>query len=449
MNDASFMSATSVTKRDGFRSQSKGSTTTASGDPRRERPAGDTVDGVTTAGVGDQVGDLVGDSERLRRIDAVTGAALTHLDVPDLLDELLDRVREIFVVDTAAVLLLDEASGELVATAASGIEEEVRQGVRVPVGEGFAGRIAAEVRPVIIDDVDHSDVLNPLLSERGIASLVGVPLVVESRVDRRAPPRLADTTAVPVEDVEFVQMVADRIALAVEARRSNVERAAAAALQRSLIPDRLPAIPGLELAGRYLPAGAGGVGGDWYDVFLLPTGRVGVVIGDVLGRGLRRRGRDGPAPQRPARLRPRHGRAGRGARAARPQAPHFEAGQMTTVLYAVIEPDLEPLSLASAGHPLPLVASAAARSPPSTPPSIRRSASTPACAAGRPSSTCRPVPSSRCSPTAWSSAGASRSPTGSSGCAGRSAPARPISGARRRSTPCSPGPSHPTTWPCS
>ena len=306
------------------------------------------------------MGDLVGDTERLRRIDAVTGAALTHLDVPDLLDELLERVREIFVVDTAAVLLLDEASGDLVATAASGIEDEVRQGVRVPLGQGFAGRIAAEVRPVIIDDVDHSDVLNPLLSERGIASLVGVPLVVESRVigvlhlGSVTPRRFGSA------DVEFVQMVADRIALAVEARRSNVERAAAAALQRSLIPDRLPGIPGLELAGRYLPAVAGGVGGDWYDVFLLPTGRIGVVIGDVLGRGL-------PAAVVMGRL-----RSALRAYALDTTDPgevlerldrklqHFEAGQMTTVLYAVIEPDLESLSLTSAGHPLPLMASAEA-----------------------------------------------------------------------------------------
>ena len=237
MNDASFMSATSVTKRDGFRSQSKG----VWADRRRvhrARRTGGTVGDVTTAGAGDRLGDLVGDTERLRRIDAVTGAALTHLDVPDLLDELLERVREIFVVDTAAVLLLDEASGDLVATAASGIEDEVRQGVRVPVGQGFAGRIAAEVRPVIIDDVDHSDVLNPLLSERGIASLVGVPLVVESRVigvlhlGSVTPRRFGSA------DVEFVQMVADRIALA--DRGPAVERRAGRRGRTAAKPDPRP-----------------------------------------------------------------------------------------------------------------------------------------------------------------------------------------------------------------
>ena len=64
------------------------------------------------------------------------------------------RVREALQADTAAVLLLDSPSGQLVATAASGLEEEVLQGARVPVGKGFAGRIAAQGRPVIIDHVD-------------------------------------------------------------------------------------------------------------------------------------------------------------------------------------------------------------------------------------------------------------------------------------------------------
>jgi anti-sigma regulatory factor (Ser/Thr protein kinase)/putative methionine-R-sulfoxide reductase with GAF domain len=314
---------------------------------------GGTLDGMSAGGHGEHLSDI----ERLRRLESVTDAALTHLDVSDLLAELLERVRELLEVDTAAVLLLDEASGDLVATAASGIEEEVRQGVRVPMGEGFAGRIAADVTPVVIEDVDHSDVLNPILRERGIQTLVGVPLVVESRVIGVLHVGSVTARRFEPDDVEFIQMVGDRVALAVEARRSNVERAAASALQRSLIPDRLPAIPGLELAGRYLPAGAGGVGGDWYDVFVLPTGRVGVVMGDVLGRGLR-------AAVVMGRL-----RSALRAYALETTEPgevlerldrklqHFEAGQMTTVLYAILDTDLATVSLSSAGHPLPMMSS--------------------------------------------------------------------------------------------
>ncbi len=53
---------------------------------------------------------------------------------------------------------------------------------------------------------------------------------------------------------------------------------AAVALHRSLLPARLPAVPGTGLAARYV-TGTGNVGGDWYDVFTLPEGRPGVVVG--------------------------------------------------------------------------------------------------------------------------------------------------------------------------
>ena len=110
---------------------------------------------------------------RLRSIQSITDAALSRLDDRERLVELLDRIREILHVDTAAVLLLDFAARQLVATAAVGLEDEVRQGVRIPVGQGFAGRIAAEHRPVVLDRVDHGTVLNPILLAKGIRSMMG------------------------------------------------------------------------------------------------------------------------------------------------------------------------------------------------------------------------------------------------------------------------------------
>ncbi len=94
-----------------------------------------------------------------------------------------------------------------------------------------------------------------------------------------APRRFTD------DDVSLLQIAADRVASATQSRRVEVDRAAAAVLQRSLLPARLPVVPGLELAARYVPAESGGVGGDWYDVFTLPSGWLCIVIGDVVGRG--------------------------------------------------------------------------------------------------------------------------------------------------------------------
>ncbi|HUP87395.1 MAG TPA: SpoIIE family protein phosphatase [Acidimicrobiales bacterium] len=82
--------------------------------------------------------------------------------------------------------------------------------------------------------------------------------------------------------------IAAHAAVAVQnARLYSNQRAAAETLQQSLLPDRLPVIPGVSLAARYLPGGPGlDVGGDWYDVFGLPDGSLGLVMGDVVGRGV-------------------------------------------------------------------------------------------------------------------------------------------------------------------
>ena len=120
--------------------------------------------------------------EKLRDVQSITDRALSELDSQALLDELVERVREALQADTAAVLLLDHPSGHLVATAASGLEEEVQQGVRIHIGRGFAGRIAAQGSPVVLDEVDHTKVVNPILLAKGIRSLMGAPLVVNGAV---------------------------------------------------------------------------------------------------------------------------------------------------------------------------------------------------------------------------------------------------------------------------
>jgi GAF domain-containing protein len=158
-------------------------------------------------------------TDQLRQLQALTDAALAHLDLDTLLASLLERTREILDVDTAAVLLRDEATDELVARAAVGIEEEVEAGVRVPMGQGFAGRIAFERRPVILEDVDHADVLNPILRDKGIRSMLGVPLIVEDQtlgVLHVGSLSYRDFTG---DDVELLQLAADRAAIGIEHAR--------------------------------------------------------------------------------------------------------------------------------------------------------------------------------------------------------------------------------------
>ncbi|GAA3873727.1 SpoIIE family protein phosphatase [Saccharothrix violaceirubra] len=297
-----------------------------------------------------------GRESRLRVLEAVTDRSLRDHDPETLFEVLLRRVRDLFSVDTATVLLSDAGGGHLVARAASGIEEEVFHGFRVPVGAGFAGRVALTREPVAIDRVDESTVLNPLLWQRGLRALLGVPMLahgdlvgvlhVGSTVDRR----FTDEEAV------LLQLVADRLATAVHEHRSRSTRVAAALLQDSLLPERLPTSDDWELAARYVPGADSGVGGDWYDVFDLPGGRIGLVIGDVVGSGL-------PAAIVMGRL--RSALRAYALEFADPaevlgkldrKAGHFEHNTMATVGYAVLDTTTHRVRLALAGHLPPVLA---------------------------------------------------------------------------------------------
>jgi serine phosphatase RsbU (regulator of sigma subunit)/anti-sigma regulatory factor (Ser/Thr protein kinase) len=89
------------------------------------------------------------------------------------------------------------------------------------------------------------------------------------------------------DDVTLLQLAADRAALAIDNARISEQRAVTEIMQRTLLPDALPQIPGMRFSAKYLPAGSGiKIGGDWYDVFQLANGRVAFVIGDVVGRGV-------------------------------------------------------------------------------------------------------------------------------------------------------------------
>ena len=290
----------------------------------------------------------------------LTDPVLSELPLEALLDELLVRVQEALAVDTVAILLLDVASQQLVARAAKGIEEEVERGVRIPLGQGFAGRIAAERVPIFIAEVDHADVLNPILREKGIESLLGVPMIVEGEligvlhVGSRQPRTFGQ------DDLAVLQMAAARAALAIERARLFAklehEHAVSMLLQRSLLPKRLAEVVGVRVAARYLPAREE-VGGDWYDVIELPRGRVGVVIGDVVGHGI-------AAAALMGRLRTAlhsyaiegHG-PGRTLELVDRFVQSLNESAMATAAYAVFDTYTSELQYATAGHLPPLVIS--------------------------------------------------------------------------------------------
>ena len=212
-------------------------------------------------------------SQQLQALQRVADAALTHLSDDELLRELLVRITEVLHTDTAAILLLDDSGTMLHARAAKGIEEEVERGVVIPVGKGFAGRIAAERRAITIEDVDHADILNPILRAKGVRSLLGVPLLIEGRVLGVLHVGSLVTRTFSPDERDLLQLAADRAALAIQRAFFHEQRQIAEAMQRRLLPADPQGIPGLELATRYLPASGESLGGDWYDVFPIGGGR--------------------------------------------------------------------------------------------------------------------------------------------------------------------------------
>ncbi len=297
-------------------------------------------------------------AEQVRSLFRLSDPALSELGLEEFLDELLVRVQEVLAVDTVAILLYDEESNQLVARAAKGIEEEVEQGVRIPVGRGFAGRIAAERVAIFIADVDHADIMNPILREKGIHSLLGVPLIVEGdligvlHVGSLKPRTFAS------RDLAVLEVAAARAAPGIERARLysalEHEHRVAMVLQRSLLPDQLIDFAGVSGAARYMPASYD-VGGDWYDFFQLPRGRFGMAIGDVVGHGLRAAALMGQlrtalhayaledhSPGHTLQLVDRYTRS-------------MPQNAMATAAYAVLDPATGALTVASAGHLPPLV----------------------------------------------------------------------------------------------
>jgi serine phosphatase RsbU (regulator of sigma subunit)/anti-sigma regulatory factor (Ser/Thr protein kinase) len=293
-------------------------------------------------------------ADRLRDLQNITDASLAYLPLETLLQELLTRVVGILDVDTSAILLLEDDDTTLVPRAAKGLEEEVERGVRIPVGRGFAGRIAATRRPVRILDLAEAEVVNPILREKGLVSMLGVPLLVEGTVVGVLHVGTLRQRAFDDDDEELLQRAADRAALAIFSRLTERERGLADALQRSLIP-RLPELPAVAFAGRYLPAQAARLGGDWYDAFSLPDGRLGLAIGDVVGRGFHAAAIMGQL------------RSGLRAYALDGMTPgtvlerlsnllrQLEPGRTATLVYIVLDPHTGGLHVAAAGHPPPLV----------------------------------------------------------------------------------------------
>jgi PAS domain S-box-containing protein len=295
-------------------------------------------------------------AELVSGMQLLVDAALAHRTLDDIVIDLVARVRAVLDADAAAIYLAADRTLSLAAqSGGSAPDLEIEP---LPFGEGFAGRVAAERQPVLVQDPPASELPYSALEELGIDSLIGLPLLAEGDVTGVLVVCAAAPRHFSPDDVSLLRLAADRVALALDhARVYEREHRIAETLQRSLLPERLPQLPGLSVAARYLPAAAEAeVGGDWYDVLPTPGGGVGLVMGDVAGKGL-------AAASMVGRL-----RSALRAYALEGHAParvveqlnrliwtEEDASQMATLIYVVVDPVAGDLHWVNAGHPPPLL----------------------------------------------------------------------------------------------
>lgn len=170
-------------------------------------------------------------AQELEALQTVTDVALAHLSVDTLLRELLERTRSVLHVDNVAILLPDATGRDLTIHMARGPEEEVAGQVRVPIGRGAAGRIAATREPLIIDDLRTASVVNPFLHQR-LRSFMGVPLLIDDRLTGVIHAATALPHTFTAREVRLLQLVAERIAVAIE--RAQLHQATQEARQNAM-----------------------------------------------------------------------------------------------------------------------------------------------------------------------------------------------------------------------
>lgn len=193
-------------------------------------------------------------ASKLRALQAVTDTALSSLPLDDLLQALLERVRLVMEVDAAAVLLLTEQTAEqhaeqsadaadiprdpergvLVVRAAVGLQFERRTPFLLPVGQGFAGRVAQSRAPLIADDLRALEGVGGGLSDV-VRSALGVPLLLGERLLGVLYVAVVAQRHFTAEDVDLLEQVADRVGRAIEQAQlyTHAQRVAREAQTRS------------------------------------------------------------------------------------------------------------------------------------------------------------------------------------------------------------------------
>ncbi len=147
---------------------------------------------------------------------SINNTAPTDLALEKVMRVLLDNIRIFMSVDTITVLLPTENGQQLGVYASIGLEEEILAGIRIPLGSGFAGKIAATGEYTIVDDLSKIEVVSPILRHKGIRSILGVPLVLKNQINGVLHVGTFTSRQFTKDDVKQLQLFSEHLALVME-----------------------------------------------------------------------------------------------------------------------------------------------------------------------------------------------------------------------------------------
>ncbi len=299
-------------------------------------------------------------SDRLQHMSAALSNAVTRTDVAEVVVEEIGSALEASA--TALGIVLEER--EIVKLLAWGgySDESVEPRLEVSLDEPTPGNRAIKRRvsafyPSLDDVREAVPEVAEVMELAEHESFLYVPLVAGRRANGLLVLSWAEPYRLTTEDRRFVENLAGQAAQALDrASLFESEQTIAETLQRSVLPASLPRVEGVQLAARYLPGSAGvNVGGDWFDAIRLSDGQLGLVVGDVVGKGVQ-------AAATMAQL--RNALRAFALDRLKPSSTITRLNRLAeetetafaTVSYVVVDADAGLCRYTSAGHPPPLAA---------------------------------------------------------------------------------------------
>jgi sigma-B regulation protein RsbU (phosphoserine phosphatase) len=260
------------------------------GAPQGSSPPGDPAPPASSADTTLLLRDQIRENQLMFELGSRISSSL---DLEAVLDHILDAVGELVPYDAACVYLLDPKGEDVVSVTERGYAPGSEEFLRVKVGAGIVGWVAMSGQDTIVGDVLHdpryrkareetrSEVVVPIRSGRDIIGVLNLESDDRGAYDADDLQRLnrfAAQAAIGIRMASLYREIAEK-------RRMEQELVVARRLQRHFLPDRDPEnLPGLEISGGNVPSLE--VGGDYYDFIDVAPGQLGIVIGDVAGKGI-------------------------------------------------------------------------------------------------------------------------------------------------------------------